>query len=88
MVLGIRMNENELEANKQLTERKVQDLNINPIFTDIEDNSFDIMCNVVLIDYLTNPKEIFQEMYRVLRPGGKALVSFSNRCFPSKAVAM
>ena len=27
-------------------------------------------------------------MHRVLRPGGQAIMSFSNRCFPSKAVKM
>ena len=26
--------------------------------------------------------------HRVLRPGGKAIMSFSNRCFPTKAIAM
>jgi SAM-dependent methyltransferase len=53
-----------------------------------EDESFDIVCNVVSVDYLTRPREIFQEMHRILRPGGVALMSFSNRCFPTKAVAM
>jgi SAM-dependent methyltransferase len=37
---------------------------------------------------LTKPLEIFQEMHRILRPGGISLMSFINRCFPSKAVAM
>ena len=27
-------------------------------------------------------------MRRVLKPGGKAIISQSNRCFPSKAIAM
>jgi SAM-dependent methyltransferase len=53
-----------------------------------EDESFDVVCNVVSVDYLTRPRVIFQEMHRILRPGGMALMSFSNRCFPSKAVAM
>lgn len=53
-----------------------------------EDESFDVVCNVVSVDYLTRPREIFQEMHRILRPGGVALMSFSNRCFPTKAVAM
>jgi len=31
---------------------------------------------------------VFQEIHRLLRPGGgKALISFSNRCFPTKAIA-
>lgn len=27
-------------------------------------------------------------MHRVLKPGGKAIMSFSNRCFPTKAIAI
>merc|ERR1712194_577631 len=45
-------------------------------------------CNVVSVDYLTKPLEIFREMHRVLRPGGISIMSFSNRCFPTKAIAM
>lgn len=28
--------------------------------------------------------QVFQEIHRVLKPGGKAYMSFSNRCFPTK----
>ena len=82
------MNDEELSANKQLTEYLLKDLNKNPDLSEYEDNSFDILCNVVSVDYLNNPLPIFKETHRILRPGGKALISFSNRCFPSKAVAM
>ena len=53
-----------------------------------DDESFDYVCNVVSVDYLNKPLQIFQEVHRVLRPGGKAIMSFSNRCFPTKAIAM
>lgn len=87
-VVGIGMNEEELQANVQLTDYRVQNLNTHPELVDFPDNSFDVVCNVVSVDYLSQPRPIFQEMYRVLRPGGVALMTFSNRCFPSKAVAM
>ena len=87
-VVGVGMNEEELKANEQLTEYFVQDLNDNPQLSQFEDNSFDVICNVVSVDYLVKPREIFQEMHRILRPGGLSLMSFSNRCFPSKAVQM
>ncbi|KAL7524274.1 hypothetical protein ACHAWF_000885 [Thalassiosira exigua] len=87
-VVGVGMNEGELAANKQLDDFAVQDLNENPRLSQFDDNSFDVVCNVVSVDYLTKPLEIFQEMHRVLRPGGISLMSFSNRCFPTKAVAM
>jgi len=102
-VVGIGMNRDELAANTQLTEFRVQDLNQNPYLRSEEssssssssssslsfdDSSFDVVCNVVSVDYLTKPREIFQETHRLLRPGGMALISFSNRCFPTKAVSM
>lgn len=92
-VVGLGMNQAELEANKQLTDVILQDLNQpsaegSSLLADLEDNSMDIICNVVSVDYLTQPLQVFQEMHRILRPGGIALMSFSNRCFPTKAVAM
>lgn len=87
-VVGLGMNQAELEANTQLTEFVVQDLNQNPFMVQFDDESFDVVCNVVSVDYLTQPLQVFEEMYRILRPGGLALISFSNRCFPTKAIAM
>jgi len=88
LVVGIGLNEEELERNDQLYMHYRQDLNKNPSLAQFPDNSFDIITNVVSVDYLTQPKAIFTEMNRVLRPGGSALISFSNRCFASKAIAM
>jgi hypothetical protein len=60
-VAGVGMNKAELEANPQLTEYFVQDLNNNPSLSQFEDSSFDLICNVVSVDYLTKPLEIFRE---------------------------
>lgn len=45
-----------------------------------------MVTNTVSVDYLTQPLQVFQEVGRVLRPGGLAIVAFSNRCFLSKLV--
>jgi SAM-dependent methyltransferase len=87
-VVGVGMNDQELKANKQLSEYYVQDLNLQPMLSQLEDNSFDVVCNVVSVDYLTNPRAVFEEIHRILRPNGVALMSFSNRCFATKAVNM
>lgn len=86
-VEGLGMNEAELSRNRQLTGFTCQDLNKDPRLP-YEDASFDVVTCVVSVDYLVKPFEVFQEIHRVLRPGGQCLMSFSNRCFPSKAVAM
>lgn len=82
-ILG--MNQEELDANPIATKTVVQNLNIYPTLP-FPDDSFDIVTNVVSVDYLTKPRAIFEEMGRVLRPGGRAIMSFSNRCFPTKVV--
>ena len=82
------MTEQELAANAQLSEFVVQDLNENPTLSQFADESFNVVCNVVSVDCLTKSLEIFHEMHRVLRPGGIALMRFSNRCFPTMAIAM
>jgi SAM-dependent methyltransferase len=53
-----------------------------------EENSFDVVTCVVSVDYLNKPLEVFKEVARVLRPGGKFIISQSNRCFPTKAIAI
>jgi hypothetical protein len=35
-----------------------------------------------------HPVRLFREVGRVLKPGAPFVVSFSNRCFPTKAVAV
>ena len=86
-VAGLGMNMAELDRNERLTERVARDLNADPALP-YDDASFDVVTNAVSVDYLTQPLEVFREVHRVLRPGGKALFSFSNRCFPTKAVSM
>ncbi|KAL5768646.1 hypothetical protein ACOSQ2_015429 [Xanthoceras sorbifolium] len=86
-IVGMGMNEEELKRNLVLTEYIVQDLNLNPKLP-FEDNSFDVITNVVSVDYLTKPIEVFKEMNRILKPGGLAIMSFSNRCFWTKAISI
>ncbi|GHP02211.1 hypothetical protein PPROV_000096800 [Pycnococcus provasolii] len=86
-VVGLGMNEDELQRNGALTSFVVKDLNEDPVLP-FDDNSFDVVTNAVSVDYLTRPLEVFREMHRVLKPGGTAIMSFSNRCFPTKAIAV
>ena len=82
-VLG--MNATELAANPMATARVVQDLNADPRLP-FADASFDAVLDCVSVDYLVRPVEVFVEIARVLRPGGVSVCTFSNRCFPTKAV--
>ncbi|NDJ16877.1 class I SAM-dependent methyltransferase [Myxacorys almedinensis] len=85
-VEGHGMNEAELAKNPRLDHYFVQNLNENPKFP-LNDQSFDAVLNTVSIQYLQYPEAIFAEIYRVLKPGGIAIASFSNRMFYQKAIA-
>ena len=50
-----------------------------------DDETFDKVTCVVSVDYLNKPRQVFDEIARVLRPGGECIISMSNRCFPTKA---
>jgi SAM-dependent methyltransferase len=84
-VVGLGLNANELSNNQSLTEFILHDLNVNPRLPFL-DNTFDAVINTISVDYMTKPIEVFQEVSRILKPGGLFLVIFSNRMFPEKAV--
>lgn len=86
-VVGLGMNADEMAENPQLTRSVVHDLNRDPRLP-FADGEFDGAMCAVSIQYVTNPPAFFREVSRVLRPGAPFVVSFSNRCFPTKAVAV
>ncbi|GAC1559229.1 MAG: class I SAM-dependent methyltransferase [Vulcanimicrobiaceae bacterium] len=86
-VAGVGMNAAELSANPRLDTYVVHDLNATPVIP-YDDAVFDAATICVSIQYLTRPVVIARELARVLRPGAPLIVTFSNRCFPTKAVAL
>lgn len=84
-VEGHGLNEEELARNGRLDHYFVQNLNQNPKLP-LEDQSFDAVLNTVSVQYLQYPEAIFSEIHRILKPGGIAIVSFSNRMFYQKAI--
>lgn len=86
-VIGHGMNAEELAANPRLLRWFVQDLNMEPVLP-LADGELDGVCLCVSVQYLQRPVEVFREVVRVLRPGAPFVVLFSNRCFPTKAVAI
>jgi len=85
-VAGLGMNAEELRANPQLSEWVVHDLNRDPRLP-YGAAEFDGAAICVSVDYLTQPVNVLQDTARVLRPGAPLVISFSNRCFPTKAIA-
>jgi SAM-dependent methyltransferase len=85
-LVALGMNAAELAANAQATSWVVHDLNADPRLP-FDDGRFDAVTCCVSVDYLVRPVEVFAEVARVLVPGGPFVCTFSNRCFPTKAIA-
>ena len=83
-LVGTGISSTELACNDQLSSFAQADLNAKPTLP-FADGSFDVVTCVVSFDYLTKPRDVLREVARVLRPGGKLLLSQSNRCFFTKA---
>jgi SAM-dependent methyltransferase len=86
-VVGVGLNRRELAANPRLNDFVVQDLNHDPLL-EFADAEFDAAAICVSIQYLIQPATVLREVGRVLRDGAPLVVTFSNRCFPTKAVAI
>jgi SAM-dependent methyltransferase len=82
-VLG--MNASELAANRAARARVVHDLNVTARLP-FAAGSFDAAVCCVSVDYLVHPVAVFADVARVVRPGGPFVCTFSNRCFPTKAI--
>ncbi len=46
------------------------------------DNSFDLLVSVEVIEHVGNPAKMVQEIARVLKPGGTAIITFPSKDFP------
>jgi SAM-dependent methyltransferase len=86
-VVGVGLNRHELAANPRLDAFVVQDLNHDPHLA-FGSAEFDSAAICVSIQYLTQPAVVLREVGRVLRDGAPLVVTYSNRCFPTKAVAV
>ena len=86
-IVGLGMNEVEMRENPQLDEYVIHDLNQEPKLP-FDDQVFDAVVVTVSVQYMTRPVEVFSEVRRLLKDGASFHVIYSNRMFPTKAVAV
>ncbi|MDZ8184358.1 MAG: class I SAM-dependent methyltransferase [Nostoc sp. ChiSLP02] len=84
-VEGHGLNAEELARNPRFNRYFVQNLNENPQLP-LPNEDFDAVLNCVSVQYIQYPEAIFSEIHRILKPGGVAIISFSNRMFFQKAI--
>jgi SAM-dependent methyltransferase len=76
-----------MEDNPALGEIVVHNVNVNPRLP-FDEGSFDGAVMTVSVQYVTRPAELFADVGRALKPHAPFVVTFSNRMFPTKAVAL
>lgn len=86
-VLGVGLNHAEMADNPALTEIIVHNVNRDPRLP-LAGSSFDGAVMTVSVQYLTRPIAVFADVGRVLKPGAPFIITFSNRMFPTKAIAL
>ena len=86
-LVGLGLNAIEMAENPALDQAVVHDINADPKIP-FDDGSFDAVVITVSIQYIIRPVEVFAHVNRVLKEAGSLHVVYSNRMFPSKAVAI
>jgi hypothetical protein len=86
-VVGLGLNASELAANPRLDSFIIHDLNAQPKLP-FPEATFHAACICVSVDYLTQPITTIRDAGRIVVPGAPLVITFSNRCFPTKAVAI
>ncbi len=86
-VTGLGLNREELQRNPRLSQKVIHDLNTQAQLP-FETEQFDVCICSLSIEYLIRPDEVLAEVARVLKPGAPFIVSFSERWFPPKVIAI
>lgn len=84
-LVGLGLNADELAKNDRLDEKLVHDLNQSPVLP-FSDGYFNGVICTASIEYLIDPITVFNEIARVLSPGGVFIITFSNRWFDPKVI--
>ena len=83
-VLGCDVNEEDLAHARTLNQGVMNlryELN-NALELTYPDNHFDLVVSSEVIEHVGQPEKMVQEIYRVLRPGGYAVITFPSQEFP------
>lgn len=86
-VTGLGMNADELARNPRLTSKVIQDINLQTTLP-FDDRQFDAVICSASVEYLTEPVAVFRELGRVLKPGAPAIITFTDRWFPTKVIEL
>ena len=84
-VTGLGLNAEELALNPHVDDGVVHDLNVDPMLP-FADGAFDTVTCTAAVHYMTRPLATFEEVARLVRPGGRFAVAYTERFYDTKAV--
>jgi SAM-dependent methyltransferase len=74
-VIGVDINPSAIvKAKNQYNRPKLSFLQSDPKLIPTEDNKFDVVFSYDVFEHVSNVSEALQELYRVIKPGGQALI--------------
>lgn len=83
-LIGCDVNEEDL-VHARVLNRNVMNLRYetnNALALTYPDNTFDLIVSCEVIEHVGQPELMVREMYRVMKPGGIAIMTFPSREFP------
>jgi len=86
-VTGLSIKKQDLQSNPVLSQQTLHDLNKQPELP-YNDQQFDTVVCAFSVEYMTQPIKVFEEAARILKPGGSFLISFSERFYEQKVIAL
>ena len=72
-MVGLGLNAAEMQANPDLDDYVIHNVNEEPVLP-FEDESFDAAVSTQVYEYVPDISKALAELYRVLRPGGRAVI--------------
>lgn len=78
-LVGVDASAEALARNKALSSSVVLDLNDPLVTLPFEGGAFDAVVCVATAEFLTEPRRLFREVFRVLRPGGVCQIVFASK---------
>lgn len=86
-VTGLSIKESDLQSNPALNQYTLHDLNQQPELP-YKNEQFDVVVCAFSVEYMTQPIQVFKEVARILKPGGSFIISFTERFYEKKVIAL
>lgn len=86
--IGIDVNRDSLNKTRNTHDQKIDCIQMSAENIGFEENSFDNIVMIEVLEHLPDPKKSFKEINRILKPGGRIIFTAPNKLFPMETHGM